>query len=126
MYQHRSVTPLSPSCVRHKRARVVSYPHSHCPSPSTHLHPAQTVVDGADQPIEVPTYPGLAHAHVGQLAVHVAQLRRLLRIRRPHVSAEAWLHLCEDLFDVDCFGASQSQRLAAVARLQHTYGAVAK
>jgi hypothetical protein len=83
-------------------------------------------VDGADQPIEVPTYPGLAHAHVGQLAVHVAQLRRLLRIRRPHVSAEAWLRLCEDLFDVDCLGASQSQRLAAVARLQHSYGAVAK
>jgi hypothetical protein len=83
-------------------------------------------VDGADQPIQVPSYPGLAHAHVGQLAVHIAKLRRLLHAHRPHVSAQRWLQLCEDAFDLDCFGASQDQRSAALHRMTHSHGFVRK
>jgi hypothetical protein len=98
-------------------------PSARAPPPRPHP-PAhwQALVDGADQSVAWAAYPGVPHAHVGQLWLHVARLRTLLRAYRGRVGAAEWLALCEDVHDVDCAGVSQEQRRAALDRLVRTHG----
>ena len=85
---------------------------------------ATGAVNGADEPTALAAFPGLSHSGVGELTVIVARLRRLLSLYRSAVSAEQWLTLCEDMFDVSCYAIDDAQRAATVTRMAATQSAM--